>query len=127
MYSVGAVYSTVYWGIFFFLTIASTMAFQFYKSFITVDHPRSAPLNLSSTGIAARMSGITPMKLLLNKSKELNCMVEENDNESLVKLLNLYEWIAGLTEFEQNGCSDPRPQRSNNLHRIPAALTARQD
>ena len=74
----------------------------FCKSFITVDHPWSAPLSLSSMGIAAQMSGIAPIKLLLNKSNELNCMVEENNNESLVKLLNLYEWVPGLTKSGQN-------------------------
>jgi len=60
-------------------------------------------------GIAAQMSGIAPIKLLLNKSNELNCMVEENNNESIVKLLNLYEWVAGLTKSGQNSCSGPRP------------------
>jgi len=60
-------------------------------------------------GITAQMSGISPIKLLLNKSNELNCMVEENNNESLVKLLNLYEWVAGLTKSGQNSCSGPRP------------------
>ena len=53
-------------------------------------------------------------------------MVVENNNESLVKLLNLYEWAAGLTKFGQNSCSDPRPRRSNNLHKI-IALVARRD
>jgi len=56
------------------------MAFHtyFWKNFITVDHPWSAPLILSSTGIAAQISGITPIKFLLNRSKELNCIEEEN-------------------------------------------------
>ena len=96
-------------------------------SHITVDHPWSAPLSLSSMGIAAQMSGIAPIKLLLNKSNELNCMVEENNNESIVKLLNLYEWVAGLTKSGQNSCSGPRPWESNNLHRSPTALAAWRD
>ena len=53
-------------------------------------------------------------------------MVEEN-NESLVKLLNLYEWVAGLEKFGQNICSGLHPQRSNNLHRSSTALAARRD
>ena len=77
-------------------------------------------------GIAAQMSGIVPI-ILLNKSNELNCMVEENNNESLVKLLNLYKWVAGLTKSGQNSCSCPRPRESNNLHRSPMALAARRD
>ena len=34
-------------------------------------------------------------------------MVEENNNEPLVELLNLYKWVAGLTKFGQNSCSSP--------------------
>jgi len=40
-------------------------------------------------GITAQISGIVPIQLLLNRCKELNCMVEENNNESSAKLLNL--------------------------------------
>ena len=103
MYSVGAVYSTVYWGIFFCdNNIYNGISYKyFYKSFITVDHPWSAFLNLSSTGIASQMLGITPIKLLLNKFKQLNCMVKESDDVSLVRLLNLYEWVAGLTNLSK--------------------------
>ena len=65
----------------FFFTITSTMAFYsshtyFCKSFTTVDHPWTSPLRLSSTGVAAQISIIAPKKLL-NKSNELNCIVEE--------------------------------------------------
>jgi len=54
-------------------------------------------------------------------------MVEENNNESLVKLLNLNEWVVGLQKFEQNICNGPHPQRSNNLHRSSTALAAQRD
>ena len=47
------------------------------------------------------MSGIALIKFLHNRSKAKKLYGGKNNNESLVKLLNLYEWIVGFKNMDK--------------------------
>ena len=54
-------------------------------------------------------------------------MEEENNSESLARLLKPYALVGGVAKAGHKSCSGSHPQKSNNLHTRPIAPAAQRD